>query len=404
MAAVDPSSPDSDGSSDGDGGIALKDAGVSMGSTDAGSPDAGAFGDAGPADAGNFVPLFVAQGMMGRTTISCDDGETWVANHSWDLDADPLVCGSTQMVTCWQGSETFDTTGQCQTFSPPCIDSPDVAKGVAFGNGTFVATWGWGPTGVVRQSSNGIDWTTTHAGDPFGGVVFGAGRFVLSSRSPFWSTDGANWTAGQTANFQQPDGGGILWSVRRFAYADYQGGRFIAVSDGVLLISSDGGETWHSPTVPPQFGGAVSDYGDVLYGNGLIVIIDSAGTVNVSSDGGDTWTTYQTGQTQILSRGIWTGTEFWIWANGYRLSSPDGKTWTQTPLTGESWIEGVVARSPLTGTLVAVQNEWNGYSQQVLLRSADGVNWDLLPASAFVASHPLWAITFGYAPPSAACP
>jgi hypothetical protein len=371
---------------------------------DAGAVDSGSSLDSGTPglDAGTgLVPVFVAQGMMGRTTVSCDDGQTWIANKAWDLDADPLVCGSSQQITCWMGTETYDVGGQCQTFTP-CIDSPDVAKGVVFGNGTFVATWGWGPAGVVRQSTNGIDWVTTHSGEPFGGIAFGDGHFVLSSRSPFSSTDGSQWDAGQTANFQDPDGG-ILWSVRRFAYADEQGGRFVAVSDGVILISSDDGATWHSPSVPPQFGGAVSDYGDILSGNGRIVIIDDSGTANVSTDGADTWQAAQTGVTQILSRGIWTGTEFWIWAQNYRLSSSDGLHWTQTPLTGQTWIEGVVAQSPLTGTLVAVQNEWDGYSQQQLIRSSDGVAWTTLPAGAFAASHPLWAITFGYAP-SATCP
>jgi hypothetical protein len=343
----------------------------------------------------------VAQGMMGRSTVSCDDGQTWVENHAWDLDDDPLVC-STQPVTCWTGTESYNVAGQCETFTP-CIDAPDVAKGIAFGNGTFVATWGWGPAGVVRQSANGVDWVTTHAGEPFGGVAFGEGHFVLSSRSPFSSTDGSSWDAGETADFRTPDGG-ILWSVRRFAFADYQGGRFLAVSDGTMLVSSDDGNSWHSPSVPPQFGGAVSSYGDILYGNGILVIIDASGTANVSTDGADTWQPYQTGLTQILSRGIWTGSEFWIWANGFRLSSLDGKTWTQTALVGQTWIEGVVARSPLTGTLVAVQNEWDGYSQQALLRSADGVTWQTLPAGAFAPSHPLWAITFGYAQPTASCP
>ncbi len=51
--------------------------------------------DAGPVDAGardagsRQVPIFLASGHMARTIISCDDGKTWVANHS---DADLLRC------------------------------------------------------------------------------------------------------------------------------------------------------------------------------------------------------------------------------------------------------------------------------------------------------------------------
>src|SRR5688500_13591196 len=52
-------------------------------------PDAGAPDDGGPPiDVGGgvaAVPMFVAQGMYGRSTISCDDGRTWVANRSFEL-------------------------------------------------------------------------------------------------------------------------------------------------------------------------------------------------------------------------------------------------------------------------------------------------------------------------------
>jgi hypothetical protein len=387
-----------------DAGHPTPDSGVTSG-PDAGAADSGSPGfDSGSpaADGGRKVPLFVAQGSMGRSTLSCDDGQTWVANRAWDIDGDPLVCGSTTPVICYQGTETFDIGGQCQAHQP-CLDSLDVAKGVVFGNGTFVATWGWGPAGVVRQSTNGIDWTTTHSGEPFGGIAFGAGAFVVASRSPFASSDGATWTASQTADFHMPDGG-IIWSVRRFAYGDDNGGKFLAVADGDVLISSDKGVSWQRPSVLPQFGGAVSDYGDILYGNGVWVIVDYSGTANYSTDHGDTWTAVQTGVTEVLSRGIWTGSEFWIWGSGYRLSSPDGAHWTKTPLTSQVRLEGVVARNPLTGTLVAVDNVWNGYGQLAMLRSADGLTWTSLPAGAFAPSHPIWAITFGYADPSSACP
>jgi hypothetical protein len=44
------------------------------------------------------VPIFVALGYQGRTTVSCDDGKTWIANRS-DDDAvecfNPTDCGTT---------------------------------------------------------------------------------------------------------------------------------------------------------------------------------------------------------------------------------------------------------------------------------------------------------------------
>ena len=38
------------------------------------------------------VPMFIAQGTLGRTIVSCDDGQTWVGDHSWSSDGDPMMC------------------------------------------------------------------------------------------------------------------------------------------------------------------------------------------------------------------------------------------------------------------------------------------------------------------------
>jgi hypothetical protein len=373
--------------------------------------DAMPFADAAPSpDAAALdaaaIPIFVAQGMLGRTTISCDDGRTWIKNRAWDLDGDPLVCGSTMSAVCWMGSETYSIGGQCQSMQP-CNDTPDVSKGVTYGAGVFVATWGWGQPGAVRTSKNGIDWTTTHPNDSFGGIAFGGGHFVVASRSPFWSADGLSWTPSATADFRNTDGS-LIWSVRRFAFADVHGGRFVAVATGNagsdMLVSSDGGMSWHRPTSLPGICGTldVASYGDILSGNGVIVVVDTTGATCRSMDGGDTWVEGTTGVSEVLSRGVFTGSEFWIWGSGQLLKSADGATWTQTPQVSMIRLEGPVARSP-SGTLVAIENIWNGYAQQSFLRSTDGLTWDRLPAGAFAASHPIFSISFGYTSTSTAC-
>jgi hypothetical protein len=63
---------------------------------------------------------------------------------------------------------------------------------------------------------------------------------------------------------------------------------------------------------------------------------------------------------------------------------------------------GPVARSD-GGTFVAISNIWNAYAQQSFLRSTDGLTWEVLPKGAFLGSHPIFYMTFGYAEPSAAC-
>src|SRR5262245_24536288 len=57
-------------------------------------------GDGGPSPTAGKVPMFVGQGYLGRTIVSCDDGKTWVGNHAWDTDGDPMVCGMKQDKRC----------------------------------------------------------------------------------------------------------------------------------------------------------------------------------------------------------------------------------------------------------------------------------------------------------------
>jgi hypothetical protein len=355
------------------------------------------------------VPMFVAQGMLGRTTISCDDGHTWVADRAWDEEGDALLCGSTEPVRCWESACQFFSGGECQAQATECDcgHHPGFSKGVAFGADAFVATWGWGYSGSVRRSVDGVHWEETLADDvTFGGLAYGAGRFVLSSRNPRYSADGVTWTAGQEANFQGPDGE-ITWSVRRFVFADYDTGRFIATADPPhsVLVSSDGGETWWPPSFrPPQCLLDQSTYGGMAYGNGVVVSIGSDGTACRSTDGGDNWELGSVGGDNVLGHVVWTGREFAVWAPGMRYTSPDGVQWTGTPTVPEGVWLGPVAMSEATGTFVAVSRVWDGYEQQSFLRSEDGITWEPLGEGAFSGGHPIFHIAFGYGEPSDVCP
>ncbi len=393
------------------GGSTTATGGGSATATGGGTTSVGGAGEM-PTGGGNptasKVPIFIAQGGAGRTIISCDDGHTWVDNHSWDIDADPLMCSEAQTAQCYQTNCSYEVNNTC-TMRQCCNDTPDVPKGVAFGNGVIVATWGWGTPGAVRVSTDAIHWTTTHPNDTFGGVAFGSDRFVVASRSPFLSPDGTTWTATQTANFLNTDGT-PMWSVRRFAFLPYDTGRFLAVASGNtnrdVLLSSDNGETWHRPTTLPDACANIgSEYGGITYGNGIAVIVDPQGNACRSADGGDTWTFSVTGATQVISHGVFTGTEFWYWGDDKDLlKSTDGMTWTKTPMATPMRI-GPVERSP-QGTLVAVDGFWqvSGGGQQHFLRSTDGLTWEVLPASAFTQSHDIFYMAYGLADPSPNCP
>lgn len=345
------------------------------------------------------VPMFVAQGGVGRTIVSYDDGQSWVGDRAWDSDGDPLMCGMVQSGRCYETTCSYQIGDACVQMTC-CDHAPDVPKGVIYGDGQFVATWGWGQPGAVQRSVNGIDWTSTHPGDSFGGIAFGADRFVVASRTPFWSADGIDWTPGDEADFRNDDDS-IMWSVRRFAYADYDGGRFVAVASGDssrdMLVSSDGGQTWWRPSViPADCAHEVSTYGGIVSGNGIIVIVDMAANACRSTDGGHTWSVAPTGLDQILSHGVWTGSEFVFWGDdAFMVSSADGESWTKTPMTTPTRI-GPVAQNPETGSYVALGSVWTGYEGQQFMRSTDGLTWETLPDSQFTQSHPLFYITFGY--------
>ncbi|MBK8234509.1 MAG: hypothetical protein IPK74_03030 [Deltaproteobacteria bacterium] len=415
-APASPTSSDATGTSGGSTTVSGS-AGTGSATTEAGDTNGATIGDttgddgassSGGAELG--VPMFVAQGMVGRTTVSCDDGLTWIGERSWDVEGDAHLCGSTTPVDCSGSGSTctqrwFD--GSCSEEACDCGHSPGFSKGVEHGAGRFVATWGWGWPGAVATSTNGFDWQTTLDGDTFGGLRYGGGRFVVASRTPQTSLDGITWTASQEADFHGDDGV-TIWSVRRFGFADVDGGRFVAYASGDTsvdtLISSDGGGSWWRPRSMPSdcLGEGPGAYGDIIAGNGVIVMVDGDGHACRSDDGGSSWTAHTITDSRIASSGVWTGDEFWFWGFGSRYSSADGITWTTTPIDAPDDI-GPVARSP-EGTLVAVNNVWLGYEQQAFLRSTDGVTWASLPDGDFTPGHPIFFIAFGHAEPSAMCP
>ncbi|MBX7081616.1 MAG: hypothetical protein K1X88_20610 [Nannocystaceae bacterium] len=348
------------------------------------------------------VPVFVAQGSMGRTVMSCDGGLTWISDHAWDLDGNALVCGGPQAKRCWDDTCSYAQDGGCVD-TECCNDTPDEAKGVAFGDGIFAATWGWGMPGALGSSTDGATWSFA-PGDTHGGIAYGLGRFVAASRDPVWSADGVTWQPTEPADFQN-EGGADLWSVRSFAYGDYQdGGRFVAVATGDgrdILVSSDGQSWWRPSEIPTECGTDTFFYGSILGGNDVFVIVGQPGTACRSIDGGQTWSMVDTGLSEILSHGVWTGTQFEYWGDdGVRASSSDGLDWTLTPMTTPMRI-GPVARDD-EGNYVAIDSVWSAYEAQTFLHSDDGLSWSAAPGSA--AGHPIFHIVAGRIAATQACP
>jgi len=385
-----------DGASAGGGsGGGGSGAGGSAGQGGQGGQGGGQGGQGGGIIDPTLVPMFIAQGMVGRTIVSCDDGQTWVANRS-DDDA----------FTCFVSPET------------DCDHHAGAGRGITFGAGYFVATFGWGKPGSIRRSRNGTHWESTLVGKTFAGIVYGDGLFLAGERPPQKSSDdGATWAPGGDPMSE-------VWNVRRTGFAPFDGGRFLlalgsATND--LNVSKDQGATWARPsTLPAECAGDIQWSGGFAYGNNTIVVLGGTGVACRSLDGGDTWTASNVGG-EVNSRLLWTGDMFVTWGRTTdfkpsRFSSTDGETWTVTPTetrvkntdgtttTGPGPDLGAVARSD-GGTFVAVNGGWQQwYDKQSFYRSKDGLTWDALDKANFVGSHPIQFIAYGVGQRGGACP
>lgn len=339
-----------------------------------GSSSVSGTGGAGGAHPG-LVPMFVAQGHVGRTMISCDLGKSWVENRS---DDDSVVCFA----------NGFD-----------CDHGPGAANGVAWGNGWFQATFGWGQPGSVRRSHDGVTWEKVVNDTTFGGMAFGNGKVLAGARYPQLSADdGATWTKLAEVPLD-------IWNIREVAFAPYETGRFVLVgNDGDtrrIAVSADDGKSWTLPSFPSDCDVSFYRAGGIASGNGVLLVTNGGAHVCRSVDGGATWKTGDLGG-DIESQLLWTGKEFMGWGGGMLRRSADGVTWKAQAISPNVNI-GPAAVSD-DGVLVGVRGGWNTwYDAQKLYRSEDGVTWQELAPGSFTGSHPITAVTFGWGAPSAKC-
>ncbi|MDX2015511.1 MAG: hypothetical protein SFW67_35290 [Myxococcaceae bacterium] len=359
----------------------------------------GGGGAAGGSTTPGAIGLFVAIGHVERSTISCDDGRTWVANQSGN---DGIRC----------------FTSAPDGGSSDCDHKYGSGRGITWTpRAGFVGNWGWGDPGVIRQSRDGVSWSVVDRGSNFASMVAGAdGTLFAASRSGKVSrSDGAMWTSAGTANLMA--NGMSVWNVRRGGFGGTGAGVYVVVADSNTAMVSDNLMTWRAPmTYPSTCGANIQWEGGVASGNGVLVILGGDGVACRSTDNGSTWTAHTLGG-DVDSRLVWTGAEFVTFGSvsgqRRRFTSPDGMTWSSAattlrrngmPVSGNGPAIGAVARSA-QGTWVAANAGWQvWYASQRFYRSTDGLAWDELPSGAFVGSHPITHITFGEGPRPAACP
>jgi hypothetical protein len=405
LACSSDADPGGDPSSGGSSNVGGTGASAGGGGSGQGGTATGTGGAGGQPPTGK-VPMFMAQGHMGMTVVSCDDGQSWVGYRTFETEASPLLCGDTTVVQCFSGACSYlDGNGDCQQVASDCDcdHSPGSGKGLAFGDGAFVATFGWGQPGVVMRSTNGFDWDVVDTGNTFADVVAGNGYIALSARSPMFSTDGGlTYTEGTDAQHNP-------WNVRRLFY--FPGSdRFMQTAasgdNRDLRLTSD----WMSWTEPATLPGGCESVSQAVEANGVVVTSANADYLCWSSDGGDNFSRVDLpGAPNLFSGPVWDGAQFIVWGmgNGHSAyTSADGQAWTEqaTNLSGQDRF-GEVARDPTSGTMVAARAQWQAwYGEMRWYRSSDGITWETLSPQASILSHPVRELTFGYADPSGLCP
>ena len=276
--------------------------------------EGGAKQDSGGAPAGK-VPVFLAQGHLGRTTISCDGGRTWIKNHS------------------------IDDTQRCFEGALDCDHSENAGRGIAYGGGWFVVTWGWGHPGTLQRSSDGVTWETVMTASPtFADLAFGNGTFVADASPTRVSTDARRGPRVVRCGFNI--------NYRSIDFIDHDGGRFIVTGESgdtrAIAISKDG-KTWQAATDRPAECGAY--YRGIAYGAGTAVLASGQGHVCYSKDGGDTWKVVKL-DTALGPAVIWADTEFMLYNGSKRFHSADGVTWQSDTIQPSNIQIGPAARSP----------------------------------------------------------
>jgi hypothetical protein len=320
-----------------------------------------------------LLPVFVAQGHHGRISVSCDDGRSFTFHRSEAED-----------YRYFADSEH------------DCDHSPHAGRGIAYGSGSFVTTWGWGHPGRLRRSADAIAWMDVVTATPtYAGVAYGNGVFVTGGNPTLRSKDGLNWEEGGSLTFD--------FNYRGIEFVPSGGGTFVITGESgeqrAISYSRDG-SLWSAPTSRPE--PCAQALRGIAGSDSVILIASGEGDICRSLDAGDTWL-YQDVTEQFTSRPIWTGNEFRVYEGATLWKSSDGQAWTSEGSQPPSVSIGALSRSP-EGTWLAVNAGWQTwYEKQEFYRSQDGISWELLDASKFTGSHPVSFMSFGYVAASSDC-
>jgi hypothetical protein len=247
-------------------------------------------------------------------------------------------------------------------------DDSDNLMSVLFAQGKFVAVGGGSPKrdkaigGHILVSSNGKDWKEVYtARFRVHPVLFGNDRFVAGgpNRNCLYSTDGETWREGVKLTAKE---------ASHFRHGAFGNGVFVFIGNAGgnspttwVAVTRDGEKLDHMAVDLPVARGLV-------FANGVFVAVGPDGR-RLSSKDGKEWTERAREDGQDLHWVTWTGTEFVCGGGKTAYRSPDGSTWEKWPAAIPCSVLCVTAHG-------WVGTSWPGQ----MWYSADGKAWMKCPS------------------------
>jgi hypothetical protein len=332
---------------------------------------------------------FVAVGNAG-VVLTSQDGLNWISTQAKGVNLATLVAsayGNGKYVSVGTFSRAYSSDTVTWTVSSPPTGTISW-RGVAFGNGVFVAVNSDFPSSA-GVSSNGMTWIDKSA-PLMNGIAFGTNLFVgvSTSGSVYLSTNGVSWSnivttaslygisyvngmfvaSGKLSNTSavllSPDGSS--WTPHTFPATNilrsttFGQGLYVAVGDDITLTSADG-ISW-----APQLSGTTLPLRSVAYGNGRFVTTGDIGTL-LSSTNGTNWLSGVLGIRVSLKAVASDSTRLVaVGESGTVLMSEDGTVWQQENSGVQDLLQCIVSGN---GDYVV------GTKSGSILTSTNGADW-----------------------------
>ena len=293
------------------------------------------------------VPVIVSVAHGGQTARSCDGGRTWTDFHAYGIQDD---------------HSDYAAFG-----------------GIAHGNGVWIAATGWGASGRILRSIDGVNWEDL-ADDAFvtadgpqrptngaSGVEFVGDGFVLFAGADLWrSEDGTTWMPDTPASL------GFHGHFREVEYLHELGLLLIATEayevqgSWTVQVSDDGGASWQVGTgVTSACVGYVQHDGGFAAHDGRLLIAGGTGPTCVSDDGGLSWVEAGDVGSDIADAKAFDGGFVVLAQSGDVFVSEDAEQWS--PLGTSGLTGGRIGWHPELGFF----GEGNG----VYATSPNGTRW-----------------------------